>query len=166
MQLRSRKLLSEEEVLPWTALELEFCKTRDYKPAIGTPRKPQIEKAREEYRARFMCEEGKDSGVPGVLVATNVGKKWDDYEAGGSKFYLNANRDLFMLGISSTARALTTPYVVGDCGNWEQKQNMSALIVGGIRCHTRFGPDQEEPDVSWWPMLPWDANATGRPDLE
>jgi len=141
-------------MLPWTALELEFCKTCDYKPVIGRdPSQPHIEKARKEFRARFMCEDGKDSGVPGVLVATNVSKKWKLKGQGGGKFYLNANRDLFIVGVRSTAISRISGNVGCDCCDW----------VCDVRRRNGIGPDQEEPDHTVRSLLAWDANDRPRP---
>lgn len=149
-------------MLPWTSLEMEFCKTRDYKPAIGDPSNRHVEKAKEEFRARFMCEDGKDSGVPGVLVATNVSENWDLKERIDAKFYLNANRDLFILQVPSTAHARAHIKVSSACDNWVNG-NMGRLIAAEDARRTIIGPAQEEPDVALRPMLPWDANDTPRP---
>jgi len=128
------------------------------------PSLTQLNSAAKEFRRRFMCADGQDCGVPGILVATGVDAElWlAKSEQTAYKCLLADSGDLFMISVPSPVHSKIM----------EETQNMIKTWLTG------FGPLnglmslsmnrtnrtlRAEPDFDIHPELPWDAADSANP---
>lgn len=147
----------------WAKLELDFCRQGHYKPQVGTPSDAQIESAAEEFKRRFMSDTGRDSGVPGVLVATNVdraawGTMLDRYS---HKFVLTSSNELFMIQLASLVHTLVVHRLREAVGQRVETQLHTRNL---IFCFQEVPSRGRRPDLAICPAHPWNPkNDRNRP---
>lgn len=142
--------------IEWVELEKKFCcRDNEYRPTTKVPSIKQLKRAAKEFRRRFMCADGEDSGVPGVLVATEVDQaKWRRSEQTmGCKFLLTAAGDLFMISVPSPVHQTVLDKTQFMSSTWLSTLGFPVLMNSA----TNRRGEGMEPDITIRPLLPWDA---------
>jgi len=110
-----------------------------YKSIRNEPLKEQLELARQEWLDRFMKDDGKDSGVPAVLVATNVPQSWTPHESiGGTCLLLTEDGNLFVTKVSSPAHGVARGGLTGRIGAYCEATQTSDFILAAIAARKRL----------------------------
>lgn len=145
----------------WSELERNFCRRDNvYRPAQGVPSLTQLDSAAKEFHRRFMSAEGKDSGVPGVLVATAVDAElWfekSEHEA-RHKCLLTDSGDLFLIHVPSQVHEKTVEETNDMIKAWLRGLGgpLPELITTSTNLTDRFL--RGTPDFHVHPSLPWNA---------
>jgi len=171
---KKKNSLCTPPLCDWASLEKDFEAHRPYKSCSGKPSKKQLELACQEWIDRFMKEDGKDSGVPGVLVATNVPQSWIPQESNNTCFLLTEDGNLYVKKVPTPAHSVARGDVVGRIGVFCEATNTSMYILlqhaarrrlagvfREIKMFQRLGV-QIEPDYLLVPKYSWDANDNGK----
>lgn len=145
----------------WSELERSFCRRDNvYRPAQGVPSLAQLDSAAKEFHRRFMSAEGKDSGVPGVLVATAVDAElWfekSEHEA-RHKCLLTDSGDLFLIHVPGQVHEKTVEETNDMIKAWLRGLGgpLPELITTSTNLTDRFL--RGTPDFHIHPSLPWNA---------
>lgn len=166
-----RKLNPERFFCDWTSLEKAFEANRTYKSVVGEPSEEQLELARQEWIDRFMKDDGKDSGVPAVLVATNVPKSWEPCESlNHACLLLTEDGDLFMRKVRTDACGAVSGAVIGNFGIYCHLTQTTKFIGIATAVRKYLTGAMIEPDIVVRPTFSWDSNdnhkARGMIELE
>lgn len=141
----------------WASLEKDFEAHRPYKSIVyrGKPLKEQLELASQEWVDRFMKDDGKDSGVPAVLVATNVPQSWTPDESNNTCLVLTEDGNLYVKKVPNPARAVAHGEVTARIGVFRaatQTEDFISVLAGAAT----------EPDILLIPTFSWDGNDNGK----
>lgn len=145
-------------------MEKDFEAHRPYKSIVyrGKPLKEQLELARQEWVDRFMKDDGKDSGVPAVLVATNVPQSWTPDESNNTCLVLTEDGNLYVKKVPNPAHAVAHGEVTASIGVFRAATQTEDFISVPDAMRRLLAGAATEPDILLIPTFSWDGNDNGK----